>query len=103
MAADHTMGGWVQLIPRRERGQAGQTIRLPKPAADDRITWAQRPQYRGSKLVRVRVLVGEAGITREEDFQRGSVIDAPDELAEPRLKKGLWRLAPDEPLTAASE
>ena len=101
MADDHVAGGWVQLIPRRERGQAGQTIRLSKPEADDRITWAQRPQYR-QKMVRIRVLKPESGSFLKLDY--GEVCDLPSEEAEPRLKDGRVRLArSDERLTNASE
>jgi hypothetical protein len=102
MNDDVVAGGWVTLVPGRGR-QPGRIVKMAgPPAADERITWAQRPQYRG-KLVRVKVLEGEAGITLNENFQRGFVIDAPEELAKPRLENGKWRLAPDERLTFASE
>ena len=96
MANDDRPSGWVQMFPGRGT-RMGQTIRIAQPPTDDRITWPQRPQFRGA-TVRVKVLAGEAGAFLT--LEPGSVVDLPETEAAPRLRDGRVRRArPDESLT----
>jgi hypothetical protein len=97
MANDDRPTGWTRMVL-GVGTRSAQTIRIAPPT-DDKITWPQRPQHRGGELVRVKVLVAEAGAFLV--LEPGEVRDLPAEEAAPRLKKGTVRLArPDERLTS---
>ena len=89
--SDDRPAGWVTMYPSRDL-RVGQTVKLgaKAPAVPEKITWPQRPEYR-EKLVRVKVLVSEAGVFFS--LESGTVVDLPESMARPRLKAGRVRLA----------